>query len=102
MSLDAISPIAYLSDAAYGDEDGAELGETVIDEEASSEIERISDRIALKKACSEMCELRQKIVALRYYRNMTQQQTADALGITQVKVSREEKKIIEFLRERMI
>ena len=44
----------------------------------------------------------QKIVMLRFYRNQTQQQTADALGITQVKVSREEKKILEFLRGEML
>jgi len=44
----------------------------------------------------------QKIVLLRYYRNMTQQQTADSLGLSQVKVSREEKKIVDFLRSKMI
>jgi RNA polymerase sporulation-specific sigma factor len=38
------------------------------------------------------------IVTLRYYKNMTQQQVADALGLSQVKVSREEKKILLFLR----
>jgi DNA-directed RNA polymerase specialized sigma subunit len=32
---------------------------------------------------------------------MTQQQTADALGLTQVKVSREEKKILAALREEL-
>jgi len=33
---------------------------------------------------------------------MTQQQVADLLGLTQVKVSREEKKIMAFMRERLI
>jgi DNA-directed RNA polymerase specialized sigma subunit len=32
---------------------------------------------------------------------MTQQQVADLLGLTQVKVSREEKKIMAFMRERL-
>jgi len=40
-------------------------------------------------------------VLLRYFRNRTQQQTADFLGLTQVKVSREEKKILTFLRGEM-
>jgi RNA polymerase sporulation-specific sigma factor len=40
-----------------------------------------------------------RIVLLRYYRDHTQQQTADLLGLTQVKVSREEKKILAFLRQ---
>jgi RNA polymerase sporulation-specific sigma factor len=42
-----------------------------------------------------------KIVLLRYYRDMTQQQVAELLGITQVKVSREEKKIMAYMREQL-
>jgi RNA polymerase sporulation-specific sigma factor len=42
-----------------------------------------------------------KIILLRYYRDMTQQQVADLLGLTQVKVSREEKKIMAFMREQL-
>jgi RNA polymerase sporulation-specific sigma factor len=49
-----------------------------------------------------MPELWQKIVLLRYYRDRTQQQTADALGLSQVKISREEKKIVEFLRNELL
>ena len=62
------------------------------------EMEQMIDRMALGQAITRMSEFWQKIVALRYYRNLTQQQTADALGVTQVKISREEKKIVEFLR----
>ena len=43
-------------------------------------------------------EKESSVLALRYYRGMTQQATAEILGLTQVKVSREEKKIVEFLR----
>ena len=35
---------------------------------------------------------------LRYYRDCSQQQTAEALGVTQVKISREEKKIFAYMR----
>ncbi len=102
IAMDAISPIVSLSDSAYGEDDNVTVGETIIDVEASSEISRINDRVALKEACSEMSEQWQQIVALRFFRNMTQQQVADVLGVTQVKVSREEKKILAFLRERLI
>ena len=102
MAMDALSPIVSLSDSAYGEDDTATVGDTIVDVEASSEISRINDRVALREACSEMSEQWQRIVALRFYRNMTQQQVADALGVTQVKVSREEKKILAFLRERLI
>ena len=98
MALDAMSPIVSLSDGAFGDEEGVELSAVIPDEESSSEIDRLCDKIAISQALSKMPEQWQRIVMLRYYRNMTQQQTADALGLTQVKVSREEKKIIEELR----
>ena len=43
----------------------------------------------------------QKIVALRYYRGKTQQEVANIMGLSQVKVSREEKKIVSFLKAEM-
>ena len=44
-------------------------------------------------------DLRRKIILLRYFRDMSQEETARALGLTQVKVSREEKKILAVFRE---
>jgi RNA polymerase sporulation-specific sigma factor len=102
MALDAMTPIASLSDMVFGDEDGVELEDTLADGETSSDMERILNKIALGQAVSRMPAEWQKIVMLRYYRNYTQQQTADRLGLSQVKVSREEKKILEFLRGEML
>lgn len=98
MALDAIAPVSSLSDTVYG-EDGITLEGTIADED--NDIEKLSDKIALNQAIARMQPLWQKIVLLRYYRDMTQQQTADRLGLSQVKVSREEKKIMEFLREQL-
>jgi RNA polymerase sporulation-specific sigma factor len=83
----------------YGEE-GITLEGTIADED--NDIEKMSDKIALNQAISRMQPLWQKIVLLRYYRDMTQQQTADRLGLSQVKVSREEKKIMAFLREQLV
>lgn len=101
MAIDALSPIASLSDSAYGDEEGAELGDIIPDDDALCENERIIDRIALAQAIGTMPFEWQKIVTLRYYRGMTQQEVADALCVTQVKISREEKKIMEHLRRKL-
>lgn len=98
MAMEAMSPIMSLSDSAYGDDDSVELSAIIPDEESLDDLERLSDKIAINQAMSKMPEQWQKIVILRFYRNMTQQQTADILGLTQVKVSREEKKIIENFR----
>ncbi len=100
MAMDAISPVVSLSDNVYG-EDGTELANTIADDESTADMERLCDRIALGQAISKMPGQWQKIVLLRFYRDKTQQQTAEMLGLTQVKVSREEKKIVEFLRGEM-
>ena len=99
MALDAMSPVSSLSDTVYGDE-GVTLESTVSD--GTEELERLSDHIALTQSIAKMQPMWRRIVMLRYYRNMTQQQTADSLGLSQVKVSREEKKILAFLRSEMM
>lgn len=102
VALDASSPIVSLSDKAFGaDGEGVEVGALIPDTESENELERLRDKIAIGEAISQMPEMWQKIVLLRYYRDMTQQQTADRLGLSQVKVSREEKKIVDFLREKL-
>ena len=103
IALDAMSPLVSLSDSAYGETEGdiTELGDTIADKDTSSDIERLCDKLAIAQAISKMPEMWQKIVLFRFYRNKTQQQTATLLGLTQVKISREEKKILEFLREEL-
>lgn len=101
IALDSMSPICSFSELVYGEEDGTELGDTLADKDGIDENERLFDRIALREAIAEMPAQWQRIVALRYYRNKTQEEVGKALGLSQVKVSREEKKIVEFLREKM-
>lgn len=62
---------------------------------------RLTDAIALKQALSELDERDRLLIYLRYFNGRTQQQTAERLGMTQVQVSRREKKILGYLRSRM-
>ena len=98
ISLDAISPVTSLSECVYGEESLTYEG-VLADVESSEVSERICDRVALSQCIDRLPPDWRKIVLLRYYRNLTQQQTANALGLSQVKVSREEKKILAALRE---
>ena len=61
----------------------------------------MTDKLALSEAIAKLDERSRQIVILRFYKDLSQQQTAEILGITQVKVSREEKKIFEFLRREL-
>lgn len=100
-ALDALMPPASLSDMVYGEEDGTALEEVLADTDSIEENKLFFDRLALKEAISKMPEQWQRIIALRYFKNKTQQQVADALGLSQVKVSREEKKIVAFLQNEL-
>ena len=101
VALAAMTPVTSLSECMFEEEKG-ELSERLTDDESANEPAILSDRLALREAIGRMPSLWRKILLLRYYRDRTQQQTADALGLSQVKVSREEKKIISFLRGEMI
>ena len=61
--------------------------------------EQIAERLSVIQAVSSLEERDRAIVRLRYYENKTQTQTAAALGMTQVQVSRREKKILGLLRQ---
>ena len=95
-ALEAVSPVHSLNER-QGDDDALTLESTIADKK--DEIAAMTDRIALAEAIRSLPELQRKIVILRYFREMSQQQTGEILGLTQVKVSREEKKIMEQLRQ---
>lgn len=98
-ALDAGRPVASLSEP-ISDEGDMTVENTV--EDTSCSIEKTFDRIALTEALRSLPEEWRKIIMLRYYKDMSQQQTANILGLTQVKVSREEKKIIAELRRQIV
>ena len=100
-AFDAMSPPISLSEFAYGEEDGTLLEDTLADKDSLEYNSKFFERMALREAIAKMNEQWQRILILRFFRDKTQQQVADILGLTQVKVSREEKKIVEFLRKEL-
>ena len=55
----------------------------------------------LKAAIGELEDRERQIIVLRYFKDMTQQQIAKVMGISQVQVSRIEKKVLTRMREQM-
>lgn len=60
--------------------------------------EELSDRLLISGALETLGETERKIISCRYYHGMTQSKTAELLSMTQVQVSRAEKKILQKLR----
>ncbi len=97
-ALFAMTPPRSLDEPAYEEDTPLTLGHTLYDEE---EQERTFDRMALYAAIEELPPLSKKLIVMRYFRDMSQTAVARMLGITQVKVSREEKKILAFLHDKL-
>lgn len=60
--------------------------------------EELIEKMALRGAINALETKARKVILLRYYRSMTQEQTARVLGVSQVQVSRIEKRAVEQLR----
>ncbi len=90
--------VRSLDEAAYDDDDTATLGSILADED---EERRNFDRLSLRLAIEKLAPDQRKLIILRYFRDLSQTETAKLLGLSQVKVSREEKRIMEILRKEM-
>lgn len=72
-----------------------------IDLPVDSSEKLLNDRLTLECVISELSETEQKIIKYRYFDYLTQSKTAKLLSMTQVQVSRSEKKILGKLREKL-
>ena len=85
-----------LSLTAAADSDDAQFDVPVPDIQESA-----VERLTLRQSLAALPPGDRKLIWLRYYRDQTQAQTAAALGMTQVQVSRREKKLLAQLRKEM-
>lgn len=79
-------------------EEGFSLQDILTDTESE---EKMVERIALRQAVSALPQRERTVIQLRYFHGLTQQRTAKIMDISQVQVSRIEKKAIALLKELM-
>ena len=79
-------------------EEGFTLENILTDTESE---ERMVERIALREAISQLPERERTVIQLRYFHGLTQDRVARVLSVSQVQISRIEKKAIQSLRERI-
>lgn len=96
-ALDAIRPVSsiYEGTNSSGDDDRA-----IVDKLASDKDEAgsIVNKIAIKQLIENLETREKEIILLRFYKEKTQSEVAKVLGITQVQVSRIEKKILNSMK----
>ena len=79
-------------------EEGFTLENILTDTESE---ERLLEKIALRQAIAELPQRERTVIQLRYFHGLTQDRIARVLGVSQVQVSRIEKKAIGILREKI-
>lgn len=96
-AAEAVAASAPTMSLTCSDDDGGNF-----DVPVDSGENTLIDKLALRQCLDELSEDDRKLIILRYFRNMTQSQTAQALGMSQVQISRRERKILEGLRLQLI
>lgn len=99
-AIESSNTLQYLYDTIHQD-DGAPV--LLIDKlsEKSSEDSNLIEKIALKEALHSLDEKARQIIMLRYFKDKTQVQVAKMLGISQVQVSRIEKKVLLQMKKKL-
>ncbi len=97
-ALESGRPIASIYDVIYEDDDNPIL---MIDRIASQDnyVSNVIDKVTLKEALDKLGQRERTIIIMRYFQDKTQSDIAKVLGISQVQVSRIEKKVLAKLRE---
>lgn len=97
LALDSLNPtISIYEDSYSNDEKGISFLDTLstnIDES-----EQVINKISVKEMIDNLKDREKEIILLRYYKNKTQMEVAKILGISQVQVSRIEKKVLNSMK----
>ena len=80
-------------------EKNEDSSQSLIDKIPDDSSEEVLDKILLKEAISNLSEREKKLIIFRYFRDKTQSEVAELLGVSQVQVSRLESKILEKMRK---
>ena len=95
-ALDSFNPVESIYNSTTDQEDGPTLIDTIssnIDEQSE-----IVNKLSLEQLIENLNGEEKQIIMLRYYKQKTQKEVAKIIGITQVQVSRTERKILQKMR----
>lgn len=95
-SICVLNPAISLTENSDSETDGSQID--VKDKESDI---KLADKIAIKDALSSLNQKDRSLIFMRYFSGNTQTETAKKLNMTQVQVSRREKKILEILKTKL-
>ncbi|SEF54929.1 RNA polymerase, sigma subunit, RpoX/SigF [Caloramator fervidus] len=98
LSLESLNGPEYLYDTIHQDDGSPVLLIDKISERETSEGDTI-DKLAIKEIINKLEPKQRQIIFLRYFKDLTQSEVAKMLGISQVQVSRIEKKVLNLIKQ---
>ena len=103
MAMDSTRPVDSIESAKYRD-NKTDKTVSILEQISTGKDEQteITNRITIKKLIGELDDKEKEIIMLRYYKQKTQMQVSKILGITQVQVSRIERKVLEKMKRKLI
>ncbi|WP_081771052.1 RNA polymerase sporulation sigma factor SigF [Clostridium ihumii] len=99
-ALEASNNMQYLYDTIHHDDGAPVLLIDKLSEDYEEDTE-VLDKIALKEALGKLDNKSRQIIMLRYFKDKTQIEVAKMLGISQVQVSRIEKRVLKKMKEKL-
>ncbi len=96
-ALDSVNCVDSIYDLNYKDDSEGNILDKIPANDNNEK--NLIDKIVLKDAINRLNERDRKIILLRYFRGSTQSQVAKVLGISQVQVSRIEKRVLADMKE---
>ena len=88
-------PVSIYEQAEYKDEKAASLVDRL---PSVDDTDEMIERMQLKSAIDALPEREKKIIMLRYFRDMTQSEVAEVIGVSQVQISRIESKVVSEMK----
>ena len=103
MALDSARPVDSIEEEQYRD-NKTDKTISILEQISTGKDEQteITNKIAIKNMIKELNEKEKEIIVLRYYRQKTQMQVSKILGITQVQVSRIERKVLDNMKRKLL
>lgn len=99
VALEYTKPLESIYEPIYDDEDTYKIEKINIGQDEAS---KIVDNLTLKQLIENLKNEEKELVMLRYFKDKTQCQVAKILGISQVQVSRMEKKILSNMKAKLV
>lgn len=97
VAIDSVKPLESINSEAFeNDKDGMSKIDLISNK--TDEAEMVANKVTIRQLMNDLSDREKELIKLRYYNERTQSDVAKLLGITQVQVSRMEKKILTSMK----